>query len=123
MIKQKKGSNTCIWDAVQHYTFSFGNLTPPNPRLVDHKISGASENSHVWRWLSYCYKTDLNENLISFIFELESRVLSGMDSQQSKQKTRAHCVLFETSRCLIWIALAWRENGFTVSVKLIREVD
>lgn len=64
-----------------------------------------------------------NENLISFISELESGVLSGVDPQQSKQKTRAHCVLSETSRCLIWIASARREDGFAVSVKLIREVD
>lgn len=91
----KNESKYCIWNAVQHYTFRFGYPTPPNPRLMAHRISGASENSHVCRWLSYCYKADLNEKLISFIFELESggAVWHGFPAVKTENKS---------SLCALW---------------------
>lgn len=80
---------------MQPYTFKFGNPTPPNPRLADHRIWGASENIQVCQWLRYCSKTDSNENLISFIFELESggAVWHGFPAVKTENKS---------SLCALW---------------------
>ena len=92
-MMEGQGSSSYIWYAAQ--TFSFGNLTPPNPRLVDHRISGAGENSHIWQWLSYCYKTDLNENLISFYLWVGIRgaVWRGFPAVKTENKS---------SLCALW---------------------
>lgn len=93
-MMKEKGNNNYI-EMLHNITFSFRNPTPPNPGLWDHRISGTSENSHVCWWLCFCYKTDLNENLISFIFELESggAVWHGFPAVKTENKS---------SLCALW---------------------